>query len=83
MKDSIPLEDRQQAIQYNTFSGDIYNIVDSDALPTIERMVDSLSMLHKQRIISNGRTIAIIGGISGLTRENEESQYQVLAEEIL
>ena len=46
-------------------------------------MVDLLSMLHKQRIISNGRTIVIIGGISGLTMENEESQYQVLAEEIL
>lgn len=83
LKDFIPLKDRQQAIQYNTFSGDIYNIVDSDALPTIEGMVDSFSMLHKQRIISNGRTIAIIGGISGLTKENEESQYQVLAEEIL
>ena len=83
LKDFIPLEDHQQATQYNTFSGDIYNIVDSDALPTIEGMVDSLSMLHKQRMISNGRTIAIIGGISGLTKENEESQYQVLAEEIL
>lgn len=83
LKDFIPLEDHQQATQYNTFSGDIYNIVDSDALPTIEGMVDSFSMLHKQRIISNGRTIAIIGGISGLTKENEKSQYQVLAEEIL
>ena len=83
LKDFTPLEDHQQATQYNTFSGDVYNIVDSDALPTIEGMIDSLSMLHKQRIISNGRTIAIIGGISGLTMENEESQYQVLAEEIL
>lgn len=83
LKDFTPLEDHQQATQYNTFSGDVYNIVDSDALPTIEGMIDSLSMLHKQRTISNGRTIAIIGGISGLNKENEESQYQVLAEEIL
>ncbi|MCO7043170.1 hypothetical protein NAG80_03635, partial [Staphylococcus hominis] len=83
LKNFIPLEDHQQATQYNAFNGDIYNIVDSDALPTIEGMVDLLSMLHKQRIISNGRTIVIIGGISGLTMENEESQYQVLAEEIL
>ena len=83
LKNFIPLEDHQQATQYNAFNGDIYNIVDDDALPTIEGMVDLLSMLHKQRIISNGRTIVIIGGISGLTMENEESQYQVLAEEIL
>lgn len=83
LKNFILLEDHQQATQYNTFNEDIYNIVDSDALPTIEGMVDLLSMLHKQRIILNGRTIVIIGGISGLTMENEESQYQVLAEEIL
>ena len=78
LKNFILLEDHQQATQYNTFNEDIYNIVDSDALPTIEGMVDLLSMLHKQRIILNGRTIVII--VSGLTMENEESQYQVLAE---
>ncbi|MDQ7227547.1 hypothetical protein RCI17_12655 [Staphylococcus haemolyticus] len=83
MKNFILLEDHQQATQYNTFNEDIYNIVDSDALPTIEGMVDLLSMLHKQRIILNGRTIVIIGGVSGLTMENEESQYQVLAGKIL
>ncbi|MCH4442370.1 hypothetical protein MKR46_00045 [Staphylococcus haemolyticus] len=83
MKNFILLEDHQQATQYNTFNEDIYNIVDSDALPTIEGMVDLLSMLHKQRIILNGRTIVIIGGVSGLTMENEESQYQVLARKIL
>ncbi|WP_261008374.1 hypothetical protein [Staphylococcus haemolyticus] len=83
LKIFILLEDHQQATQYNTFNEDIYNIVDSDALPTIEGMVDLLSMLHKQRIILNGRTIVIIGGVSGLTMENEESQYQVLAGKIL
>ena len=83
LKNFILLEDHQQATQYNTFNEDIYNIVDSDALPTIEGMVDLLSMLHKQRIILNGRTIVIIGGVSGLTMENEESQYQVLAGKIL
>ena len=36
LKNFIPLEDHQQATQYNAFNGDIYNIVDSDALPTIE-----------------------------------------------
>ena len=54
LKNFILLEDHQQATQYNTFNED-------DALPTIEGMVDLLSMLHKQRIILNGRTIVIIG----------------------
>lgn len=37
------------------------NIVDSDALPTIEGMVDLLSTLHKQRIISNGELLSLLG----------------------
>lgn len=82
LKNFILLEDHQQATQYNTFNEDIYNIVDSDALPTIEGMVDLLSMLHKQRIILNGRTIVIIG-VFPTNYENEESQYQVLAGKIL
>ena len=61
LKNFIPLEDHQQATQYNTFNGDIYNIEDSDALPTIEGMVDLLSTLHKQRIISNGELLSLLG----------------------
>ena len=46
-------------------------------------MVDLLSMLHKQRIIFKWENYCHYWGVSGLTMENEESQYQVLAGKIL
>ena len=60
LKNFILLEDHQQATQYNTFNEDIYNIVERCST-NYRGMVDLLSMLHKQRIILNGRTIVIIG----------------------